>query len=191
MLVTAYVIYDGTTSRYVGDQNSTVQINCERLQAYSPRPVWLLRYLAPGDGTDILYQPTFSVTSAQLLDTNTLQGFWIEVDGKDIIIDVQNSTVFSTACNACCGSNPIIARFYTNGIASFVPLTGNTFCITRSDAGDTAAHSQVALDYMTNIYSNPIRTYWFSGTSRYQVQSFYTTLNPVGTDTVASGTCAS
>lgn len=194
MLVTAYVLYDGTTSRYVGDANGTIQINCERLQAYSPRPVWLKRELAPGDGSQMIYTPTFQPTSAELLDANILQGFWIEQDGKDAMIDIASANALILACDACCGAgSDIVTRFYTGGTPAFTALVANNFCITRSDDGTTAAHGKVALDYMTQIFSNPIRTYWFSGTSRYQVQSFYTLaqLKIVGTDVIVSGICAS
>lgn len=193
MLLTAYVIYDGTTSRYVGDNNPTIQINCERLNAFSPRPVWLRRELAPGDGTAIIYTPTFFVSSVELADVNTLQGFWIEQDGKSAIIDIPTAATLVAGCDACCDDAPIaLTRFYTSGIPSFTPLTSNTFCITRSDDGTTISHGAVALDYIGQIFGNPIRTSWVSGVSKYQVTSFYTLTQIVkrGTDTIASGVCS-
>lgn len=192
MLLTAYVIYDGTTSRYVGDQNPTIQLNCERLNAFSPQPVWLVRQLAPGDGTEMIYTPTFGPSSAELLDPNTLQGFWIIQDGKSAMIDIPNANTLTTSCDGCCGQNPVLTRFYTGGIPSFNPLVQNTYCITRTDDGSTIAHGKIALDYMTQIISNPIRTSWVSGVSKYQIVSFYpstTNFKIVGTDTIAAGGC--
>lgn len=189
--VNAYVIYDGTAHRYVGDQNTTITINCDRLNAFSPRRVWLLRELAPGDGTTIIYTPTFFPTSPQVLDANTLQGWWIEQDGKDAMIDINADTDLITACNACCGSVPtFVTRFYTSGIPSFNPLTLNTFCIYRLDDGSATAHGQIALDYLTNIVGGALLRSHVTGTSLYQVSSYYTTLTAIGSDVVHNGICS-
>lgn len=192
-LVNAYAIYDGTTSTYVGDQGVTISIDCDRLQAYSPRPVWLKRMLAPGDGTTIIYEATFSPTSIELLDANTLSGFWIEQDGKDTMIDVTTQAAFQTACNACCGTVPtIIANVYGGAAPAFTPLTLNSFCMSRLDDGSTQAHGQVALDYLTNILPPVKLVSHITGTSHYTLTSFYTTLTPIGGDViVAGGPCTS
>ena len=190
--VNAYVIYDGTGHRYVGGENQTITINCDRLNAFSPRRVWLLRELAPGDGTTIIYTPTFYPTSPQVLDANTLQGWWIEQDGKDAMIDIASASGLVDACNACCDTVPtIVTRFYTTGVPSFNPLTLNSFCILRLDDGTTTAHGNIALDYLTNIVGGAILKSHITGLSHYTVQSFFTTLTPYGSDIVTAGACSS
>lgn len=187
-LVNAYVIYNGTNDQYVGGQGITISINCERLQAFSPRPVWLTRILAPGDGTIILYEPTFAPTSQQLLDPNIIPGFWIEQDGQDVMIDVTTIAAFQQACDACCGSVPtIIANNYAGNVPSFVPLAAFFYCVTRADDGSAGAHDAVAADYVS-LYINTMRLKSnTSGISVYTFQSFYlvSQLPAIGTDVIA------
>lgn len=195
-LVNAYVLYDGTTGIYVGNDvpSPTISINCERLRAYSPRPVWLKRFSAPGDGTVILYEPTFNPTSADLLDPNTLQGFWIENDGQDTMIDVTTLTAFQQACDACCGSVPtIIAGNYNGTVPQFTPLTLNTICIYRNDNGSAGAHDQFADDYAGQFVGNAVLRSNFSNTSHYTIQTYYTYLTfPLQNgDVVYNGACGS
>lgn len=195
MLINAYVIYDGTNNIYVGNQGVQISINCERLQAFSPRPVWLLRYLAPGDGTTPQYEPVFSPTSAQLLDANTLAGFWIEQDQKDVMIDATTIAAFQQACDACCGSVPtIVANLYGGAAPVFTPLTLNSFCLFRLDNGDVPAFSQASLDYMDQSLGGSFKmTSHITGVSHFTFQSFYTTITPVGPggDVITSGPCSS
>lgn len=187
----AYIIYDGTSGTYVGNQNKTININCDRLRAYSPRPVWLLRRLMPGDGTQIQHLLTFEPSSAEIADANTIQGFAIEVDGQDTMIDIASATALDNACNCpdCVAPNGnIVTRFYTGGIASFVAPTLNTLCVTRSDDGSGYAHDKMVMDY-TGRYIGIVRLKSnVSGVSVYEVHSFYstTTLIPVGTDVISS-----
>lgn len=189
MLVNAYVIYSGTSSTYVGATGATISINCERVQAFSPRPVWLTRTSAPGDGTIILYEPTFAPTSQQLLDPNTLVGFWLEQDGQDVMIDITTQAAFQQACDACCGSVPtIIANNYGGNAPAFAPLATNTFCVTRSDDGSAGAHDAAAADYVS-LYIGTFRLKSnTSGVSVYTFSSYYTItyLPPIGTDAIAS-----
>jgi hypothetical protein len=196
-IVSAYAIFDGTTATYVGDANETVQINCERVNAFSPRPVWLTRYLAPGQGVYILYQPTFDVNQvsadngATFYDDNTLQGFWIEVDGKDVMIDAADAAAFVEACDTCCDDQPVtVTRFYTSGITAFVTPTTSIFCIARADNGSVAAHEAVSTDYLTQYIGN-VRLRVSTGTlSHYQIVSYSSTIKTIGTDTVAAGACS-
>lgn len=188
---TAYVIYDGTSGTYVGNQNSTIQINCDRMRAYSPRPCYLLRHLFPGDGTQIEYLMTFQVSSEDLLDPNTIQGYAIEVDGQDTMIDIASWQALITACNCpdCTDANGnLVARFYTSGIPDFNPPSINTLCITRNDDGSSFAHNEVAMAY-TGRYIGSVRLKSnITGVSIYTVQSFYTatTLIPVAGDVISS-----
>lgn len=194
-LVNAYVLYDGTTSQYVGDQGGVqISINCERLQAFSPRPVWLKRFLAPGDGTVILYEPTFFPTSAELLDPNILTGFWIEQDSKDVMVDVTTIAAFQQACDACCGSVPtIIASNYNGSPTPFTPLAVNQLCIYRLDDGSAGAHDAFADDYVTAYIGVVQLRSNFSNTSHYTVTTYYTssTFPIIGSDIINNtGVCA-
>lgn len=198
MLVNAYVIYNGTDSRYVGDQGIQISINCERLRAYSPRPVWLKRILAPGDGTVILYEPTFNPTSDELLDPNIVPGMWIEQDGEDTMIDVAGQAVsaFQSACDACCGSVPtIIANTYGGNVTAFAPLALNALCIYRFDDGSAGAHDAFAADYVGLFVGMAQMRSSFSNTSHYTINSYYTYLQFLGMvidgDTVYLGACSS
>lgn len=196
MLVNAYVIFNGTTNEYVGDRGIQISINCERLQAYSPRPVWLVRQMAPGDGTVILYEPTFKPTSDQLLDPNTVPGMWIEQDGQDTMIDVANQLVsnFQAACDACCGSVPtIIANTYGGNVTAFSPLNLNSLCIYRADDGSAGAVDDFAADYAGVFVGNVNLRSNLSGLSHYTIQSYYTyTTFPLnGGDVIYQGICGS
>lgn len=198
VIVYAYVIYNGTENTFVGNDYVTVAINCARLQAFSPRPVWLVRELAPGDGTIILYVPTFYPNSDQLLDPNTLNGLWVTIDGQDVMLDVQNQspTTFITACNACCGSVPtIVASNFNGSVPVFTPLTLNTFCIYRFDDGSAGAHDAFAAAYVGKYVGTAVMRSNFSNTSHYTIQSFYSlaqfTALLIGTDTIYQGICAS
>lgn len=192
-LVNAYVLYNGTTGIYVGDQGLTISINCERLRAFSPRPVWLKRFLAPGDGTVILYEPTFNPSSAELLDPNTLQGFWIEQDGQDVMIDVTTLAAFQAACDACCGTVPaIIANNYAGAPTQFAPLSLNTICITTLDGGSAGDHDAFAAKYVGQYVGSAVLRSSFSGTSKYTLTTYWTylTFPLIGSDTAANGVCS-
>ena len=199
-LVNAYVIYNGTQNQFVGDDYVTISINCERLQAFSPRPVWLKRFLAPGDGTVILYEPTFNPTSDELLDSNILQGFWIEQDGYDVMIDVTTQAAFQNACDACCGTVPtIIASNWNGNVPDFVASTLNTYCIYRIDDGSQSAHNNFAWAYSGKYINTAVMRSNFSNTSHYTIQSYFSLaqmkaiLQSSGgvTDTIYVGACAS
>ena len=190
-IVSAYAIFDGTTSTYVGDENATVQINCERVQAFSPRPVWLKRFQAPGQGMYILYELTFDANDPEI-DDNTLQGFWVNQDGKDVMIDAADATAFTTACDACCDDQPItVTRYYTSGIPSYTVPTLSTYCIERENDGSARAHEDVSLAYLTQYVGNVIAISHDTGTgvSQYQVEAF-SEPTAIGDDTVSAGACA-
>lgn len=190
---------NATTNIYVGNDlpAPTVTINCERLQAYSPRPVWIVREPAPGDGTIILYIITFNPSSDQVLDPNTLQGMFIIQDDQSIILDVTTVAAFQTACDACCGTVPdIIANRYGGAPTPFTPLTTNTFCIFRSDDGSSGAHDAMADSYVGTYIGTMVLRSNFSGVSHYTVTTYYSlaqmTAELQGTDVINnSGVCAS
>ena len=197
-LVNAYVLYDGTSSNYVGNQTPAVviSINCERLQSYSPRPVWLKRLFAPGDGIVVLYEPTFNPTSDELLDPNILTGLWIEQDGQDVMIDVTTIAVFQSACDACCGAVPaIMDNRYGGNPTAMAPLTTNTFCIYRADDGSAGAHDAFADDYVGNFVGIAQLRSNFSFLSHYTITTYFSqaqfTALLIGTDTLGQATACS
>jgi len=193
ILVNAYVIFNGTTNEFVGDSYVTISINCERLQAYSPRPVWLKRLLAPGDGTTILYEPTFAPTSDDLLDSNTLQGFWIEQDDQDTMIDVTTIAAFQDSCLD--GSPALLPSLWNGNVPDFTAPTLSSYCIYRLDSGSAGDHDAFAWSYtgayvgVAQLRSN------FSNTSHYTIQSYYTLAQMKtllqGSDVIYAGVCTS
>ena len=193
VLVNAYVIYNGTTSEFVGDSYVTITINCERLQAYSPRPVWLKRFLAPGDGTIILYEPTFSPSSDDLLDSNTLQGFWIEQDDQDTMIDVTTQAAFQESCLD--GSPALLPSRWNGNTPDFTAPTLNSLCIYRFDSGSAADHDAFAWDYTGQYIGTAQLRSNFSNTSHYSIQTYWTYTQfqslLVGSDVVYNGACSS
>lgn len=193
ILVNAYVIYNGTTDEFVGNSYVTISINCERLQAYSPRPVWLKRMLAPGDGTTILYEPTFSPSSDELLDSNTLQGFWIEQDDQDTMIDCTTIAAFQ---DSCLDGNPALLPSLWNGnVPAFSGPTLSSYCIYRLDDGSAGSHDSFSWDYTGNYVGIAQLRSNFSNTSHYTIQSFWPLAKMqsllVGSDTIYSGACSS
>lgn len=195
-LVNAYVLFDATTGIYVGDEGTQVSINCERLTAFSPRPTWLKRFLAPGDGTTILYEPTFNPTSDELLDSNILPGMFISIDGRDLILDVTTIAAFQQACDACCGAVPtIIASVYNGAPTAFTTLTLNSFCIYRNDDGSAGSHNQFAQDYAGNFVGTAVVRSSFSNTTHYTVKSYWSlaqyTSRLYPGDVIYTGACSS
>lgn len=196
-LVTAKVIYNGLTNEFVAnDPNALVTITCENLSAYSPRQVWLQRWLAPGDGTLIMYQPTFQLTSADVAayGANLIQGLWIQtLDGVPVMIDVLDLQTFLTACNGCCDDDvPVpITPYYSTGVPSFTYPTTTSYCIARVDDGSADAFNNFALDYnpLQGINIVQMRSH-ASGISYYDVTSAIVPV-PLGTDVVTAGACVS
>lgn len=192
-LVQAYLIYNAQDNTYV-DNGTLVTINCDQLQSFTPVECWLQSWLPAGDGTDVIYQLTFDVSSVDLTQygTNLIQGVYIEQNGIGMMIDAADVSTVSTACSACCDSSPVatLTRFYTGGIPSFSNPTAATFCITRLDDGSASAHNEAALAYVGSFSGSFKMVSNMSGTSKYQVQS-YTGWPPAarGTDVVASGAC--
>lgn len=199
VLVNAYALYDGKSGIYVGNQIPTpiISLNCERLQAYAPRPVWLKRLLAPGDGTVWLYEPTFNPTSDELLDTNILQGLWVEQDSGDTMIDVTTVAVFQAACDACCGAvQALMTSTYNGNPPAVVGPTLNTFCIYSVDDGSAGAHDAFAAKYVGQFVGVAVMRSNFSQLSHYTLQSYWSQAQMTailqGTDTLNnSGVCAS
>jgi len=193
-LVNAYVLYNATSGAYVGDQAITITINCDRVRAFSPRACWLKRFIAPGDGTNVLYEITFSPSSAEILDPNILQGFMVEQDGQDVMIDITNANAFQAACNACCGSVPtVIANTYGGAPTGFNPAAINSLCIYTFDDGSAGAHDAFAAKYAGQYIGYAVLRSNFSGTSHYSLTSYWsiTTFPLAIGDSIYAGLCGS
>lgn len=192
-MVSAYILYDGNSGAYVGDLGQTIQINCDRLRAYSPRPCYLLRRLMPGDGTQIQSLLTFDIGSPEWSDQNTLRGFAIEVDGQDSMIDIATWEDLVNACNCpncdTPNGNPV-QSVYGGAPPAFDAPSLTTYCITRSDDGTGYDHDVAVTDYTSQYVGNMrLTSNTSAGVSKYEVQA-YSQPTPVGTDTISAGSCS-
>jgi hypothetical protein len=184
-----YVLFNGTNGTYVGDGNNVqINVNCDRMFSYSPRQCWLKRSTMPGDGTQIRYIVTFNPSDPEF-DQNTLQGYMIENEGQDVMIDIINWQALITACNCpdCTDSTGnLVARYYVYGQTPFSPLTANWFCVQRADDGSGYSHAKFVTDYAMNYIGNVRLKSNNSGVSIYTFQSFYSLLQLTaqGTDVI-------
>lgn len=178
-LFQATAIYKAT--HYVFNQPSTnvIDLNAPRIGGFSPRNVWLLRYIVPGQN-QVQYLLTFEPNSDQLADTNTLQGLYVEQDGLGVMIDCISIADFNSVAN---GTTTTITPRYGTAPAFTTPTT-NYWCVTRSDDGSGYAHDQVVVAYVGFYIGNVRMKSNTSGVSVYTFQA-YGTVIPQGTDTVA------
>lgn len=187
--VTASVLYNVTSGTPLMGQGVTAVINCERLNAFSPRAAWIKPQYNPGDGTVITYTTTAEPNDPEI-DANSIKGWMIQQDDATLIIDAVTGQAIVDACGACCGPTGIVvAPFYTSGVPAFTYPVSATYCITRADDGSAYAHEILTEDYVyTTVGGARLRT--STGTSStYQVEAFGAP-PAVGTDTVAAGACA-
>jgi hypothetical protein len=187
----AYVLYNGTSGSYVGDQAVQIQMDCTRFRAYSPRQCWLKRRLMPGDGTQIQHLLTFNGSDPEI-DSNTLVGFMVENDGQDTMIDIVSAAALVTACNCpdcVSGTGNPVARNYPYGVPTFTAPVGLFYCVTRADDGSGYSVDKFVTDYVTGYIGNIRVKSNVSGVSVYTFQSFYTLAQlqaiAVGTDVIA------
>lgn len=168
-----------TKGQYVfNDPNNSIDINAAELQAFTPRNCWLLRTIVPGTNR-IEYNITFSPSSADLADANTIVGLYIEQDGQGVMIDCISITQFNAVAN---GTGTIQARY--GAAPAFTSPTTSYWCVTRSDDGSGAAHNDVVMDYVGQYIGNVRLKSNISGTSVYTFQA-YGTVTAIGTDSVA------
>jgi hypothetical protein len=167
------------------DANNVISINVDRIQFFTPRPAYILRYLVPGQN-QIQYLVTFEPTSQQLLDTNTLQGVYVEQDGQGCVVDCISVSNFITAADNA-GS---LTQRYPAGIPAFVSPSALAYCISRADDGSGFSHDQVVTDYLQQYFGNVRLRSNISGVSHYIVFS-YQNVVAIGTDTVTVGACTS
>lgn len=171
--------------RYVfNEPDNVIDLNGAQLAAYSPRQCWLLRYLVPGTN-QIQYQLTFTPSSADLSDANTIAGLWVEgvggTDVKGVMIDCISVDDFNLAAN---GTNANLQRRY-GAAPAFTTPSAACWRITRADAGTAAAHGKVSTDYVGQYVGNVRLVSNISGVSVYEVTA-YGTLVAIGTDSVAT-----
>lgn len=179
------------------DSNNIVSINADRVQALTPRPAWIKRYLVPGQN-QIQYLLTFEPSSADLADPNTLQGVYLEQDGIGFVIDSINVSNTNDALNGV-GS---ITQRYGAGIPLFTTPTAVAYCLVRADDGSAYAHGQVSTQYVTQYVGNVRLRSNVSGISHYILFSYtfpIAQLNPIPgvpstswvLDTITAGACTS
>ena len=149
------------------DPNNVISINVDRIQAFTPRPAWIKRYIVPGQN-QIQYLLTFEPSSADLLDPNILTGVYIEQDGQGVVVDCINVANFIAAAD---GAGTII-QTYPAGVPLFITPSALAYCLVRADDGSTAAHGKVSTDYVTQYYGNIRLRSNVSGISHYILFSF-------------------
>lgn len=177
VLFTATAIY--TRGQYVfNDPNNQIDLNAYKVDAFSPRNVWLLRYLVPGTN-QVQYLLTFQPTSADLADANTIIGLYVEQDGKGTMIDCISIDNFNLVANG----TGVIQRRY-GAAPAFTNPTPNWWCVTRADDGSGFAHNDVVTDYIGQYFGNVRLKTNTSGVSVYTFQAYGTVIG-VGADSVA------
>lgn len=175
-LFSATAIYQAT--HYVFDDVNTrvIDLNAPRIGGFSPRNVWLLRYIVPGQN-QIQYELTFEPTSDQLADTNTLQGLYVEQDGLGVMIDCISIANFNAVANGTLGG--ISPRY--GAPPAFTTPTALYWCVTRSDDGTESDHSNITSDYVGQYIGNMRMVGNVTGVSTYRFQA-YGTPKAIGSD---------
>jgi hypothetical protein len=179
------------------DSNNVITLNADRIQAFTPRPAWIKRYLVPGQN-QIQYLLTFEPSSTDLTDPNILTGVYIEQDGQGVVIDSINVANLNNALNGV-GN---ITQTYASGIPLFTTPTAVAYCLIRADDGSAYAHGQVSTQYVNQYYGNIRLRSNVSGISHYILFSFtfpIAQLNPIPgvpstswiLDSVVAGACTS
>jgi hypothetical protein len=160
------------------EANNTIDINSLGISAFTPRNVWVLRTLIPGQN-QVQYNITFAPTSDQVADANTVQGLYLEQDGEGVVIDCISITNFNAAANT---GSAITGRYATP--PAFTNPSALYYCVTRADAGTGSAHDKVVMDYIGQYIGNVRLKTNTSGVSVYTFQSYYLPV-AIGNDTVA------
>lgn len=188
-LINARLIYDGLTSQVAYDY-PLIQINCENLGAYAPRPAVVKRRVAPGFGVQESVVLTFDLCDPEI-DDNSLFGYAVtqvngDGTGRVVVIDATSAAEIVSACNACCDdTDDTVAGIYTSGIPAFEDLTATSYTLTRMDDGQPYDVQQANLDYLGQYFPGTFRhTGWqVSGVSTYTFES-YTVPVAIGSDVI-------
>jgi hypothetical protein len=149
------------------DSNNVISINADLVQAFTPRPGWLKRYLVPGQN-QIQYLLTFEPSSADLADPNLLTGVYIEQNGQGVLVDSISVTNLTNALN---GTGSVIQN-YAGGIPLFTTPTAVAYCLSRADNGSADAHGLVSQAYVNQYIGNVRLRSNISGISHYILFSY-------------------
>lgn len=199
ILTAAYSLYKAP--HFTGyDSNNLITINADRIQAFTPRPAWVKRYLVPGQN-QIQYLLTFEPSSADLADPNILTGVYIEQDGQGVVIDCISVVNAEAAFNGT-GSLTTTYIGQPGGIPLFTTPTAVAYCLSRADDGSAYAHGQVSTQYVNMSYGNIRLRSNISGISHYTIFSYVfpiAQLNPIPgvpstswiLDQITTGACTS
>lgn len=171
-----------------------ISLNADQIQAFTPRPAWIKRYLVPGQN-QIQILLTFEPTSAEVADPNTLTGVYVEQNGLGVVVDCISVANLVAALNGT-GS---YTQQYPGTPPVFVSPTATGYCLVRADDGSGYAHDKVISDYVTQYVGNIVMRSHFSGITHYSLSSFVppipqTPVGPTGsgiTDIITSGLCSS
>jgi hypothetical protein len=188
-LINAHLIFDGLTSQVAYDY-PLIQINCENLGAYAPRPVVVKRRVAPGFGVQDNNTLTFDLCDPEI-DENSLFGYAVtqvngDGTGRLVVVDATSAEAIVTACNACCDdAAETVTGIYTSGIPVMEDLSLTTYTLTRMDDGQPYDIQQATLDYLGQYFPGTFRhTGWqVSGVSTYTFQSFTVPVE-IGSDVI-------
>jgi len=175
-LFQATAIYKATHYVFDDANSRVIDFNAPRIQGFSPRNVWLLRQIIPGQN-QVQYLLTFEPSSEQLLDTNTLQGLYVEQDGLGVMIDCISIANFNAVANGTLGG--ITPRYGTP--PAFQTPEALYWCITRSDDGTGFEHDQVVMQYVGQYIGNIRLVSNVTGVSVYRMLA-YGTPKAIGSD---------
>lgn len=165
-------------NHYVFDQPNVrvIDFNAPRIGGFSPRNAWLLRYIVPGQN-QVQYLLTFEPSSEQLLDTNTLQGLYVEQDGLGVMVDCISVANFNAVANGTVAG--LTPRYGT--APAFVTPEALYWCITRSDDGTATDHSIATTDYVGQYIGNMRMVSNISGVTTYRMLAYGTPI-AIGSD---------
>jgi len=180
VLFSAIAIYKNGQYTF-NDSNSSIAINAPEIGAFTPRAAWLLRYLIPGNN-QVQYLLTFQPSSADLADSNTIAGVYIEQDGVGVLIDC----ISVAQCLDVANGTGTIQRRY-GAAPAFTNPTPAWWCVTRADDGSGFAHDVLVMDYIGQYFGNVRLKSNTSGVSVYTFQA-YGTVTALKSDSVTT-TC--
>lgn len=166
-LISAVAIYKAT--HFTGfDGNNTIAIDVAEIGAFTPRACYVKRYLVPAQN-QVQYLLDFEPSSADLLDTNILQGIYVEQNGMGVVVDCISVADFINTAN---GNQAALTRRYGSGIPAFVTPTPTVYYIRRLDDATGSAHNTVIMDYVTQYVGSVAFYSHVTGTSIYTFSSY-------------------
>lgn len=150
----------------------TTSVNCDQLSGSTPRPATLV----PTGGCCGSVQYGLVLGVPDPLPLGSLQGVWVEFkDGSGMVLDAISADAVRDACNACCGTTPVIAPLYGGTLPVPPPDVAATYTFTREDLGTSLALQTASLDYWPNYIAGTFnRTSYNTGTgvSTYTFQAY-------------------